>query len=339
LRSDAAVRRYVVLTLAVLIGLVGIVAVATPASADPGTDGEGGTASLREQLDAASRGYLDAKARLDASKIRQKQLTDQLQTVELQLSSQSEAVDEIAVAAYMSGGLGPLAGVLGSGSPETFIDRVTLLNAVALSEDAQVRELTTTRERVAAAKAAIDAEVKHQQAQLTVMAERKAQAEKALRTAGGGQVTSGFTSSNSSLAAPARRNADGTWPSESCSLNDPTTSGCITPRTLHALNQAKAAGFTRYVSCFRASGSGEHPKGRACDFAAQAGGFGGTATGGDRAYGNNLATYFIRNASRLGVLYVIWFRQIWLPGSGWRSYSGGGSPSADHTNHVHLSMY
>ena len=51
-------------------------------------------------------------------------------------------------------------------------------------------------------------------------------------------------------------------------------------------------------------------------------GFGGTATGGARTYGNNLANYFINNSGRLGVLYVIWFRRIWLPSSGWKSYSG-----------------
>ena len=58
-----------------------------------------------------------------------------------------------------------------------------------------------------------------------------------------------------------------------------------------------------------------------------------------RTYGNRLANYFINNSSRLGVLYVIWFRRIWLPSSGWKSYSGaGGDPSSDHTNHVHLSV-
>jgi hypothetical protein len=105
------------------------------------------------------------------------------------------------------------------------------------------------------------------------------------------------------------------------------------------MNQAKKAGFTRFVACFRQQASGEHGKGRACDFAADKSGFGGDATGASRTYGNRLADYFIANASRLGVLYVIWFRRIWLPSSGWKSYSGaGGDPSSDHTNHVHLSM-
>ncbi len=63
------------------------------------------------------------------------------------------------------------------------------------------------------------------------------------------------------------------------------------------------------------------------------------ASGGDRTYGDNLSVYFIDNSRRLGVLYVIWFKRIWLPSSGWRAYSRGrGDPSSDHTNHVHLSI-
>src|SRR5262249_61328655 len=108
----------------------------------------------------------------------------------------------------------------------------------------------------------------------------------------------------------------------------------------HARDQAKAAGFIRYVSCYRSTeDGGEHPRGRACDFAAAINGFGGQAEGEERTYGNNLAAFFIFNASRLGVLYVIWYRQIWLPGSGWRAYSGCCDPSSMHTHHVHGSVY
>jgi hypothetical protein len=337
LRADAVVRRYVLVAIATIVGIVGVMSAAGPAYADPGID-EGGSATLRDQLDTASRGYLDAKVKLDASTARQKELTTQLTTVEGSIAAKSEAVQHIAAAAYRFGGMGELSGVLNADTPNVFIDRVALLNVMASNEDHVVHDLAETQATVARAKAAIDGEIAQQLAQLADMANRKAQAEKALRVAGGGQTTSGF-SGTSATAAPAPRNANGSWPAESCSVNDPTTTGCITPRTLHAMNQSKAAGFTRYVSCHRNGGSGEHPKGRACDFAAAVGGFEGTATGGDRTYGNNLAAYFVNNAGRLAVLYVIWFRQIWMPGSGWKAYSGSGSPSADHTNHVHLSVY
>ena len=37
-------------------------------------------------------------------------------------------------------------------------------------------------------------------------------------------------------------------------------------------------------------------------------------------------------------MYVIWYRQIWMPNTGWRSYSGSGSAGRRATtNHVHLS--
>jgi hypothetical protein len=334
-RANIIARRCVLLALFAV--LVGVISPAGAVYADPGDD-EGATASLRDQLDAASKGYLDAKAKLDASKARQEQLVTQLTAVQGEYDSRSQAVQGIAAAAYQMGGMGDVAGVLSSGSPRVFLDRLTLLNVVATNEDRTVHELAATRDEVNRAKAAIDAEIVQQQAQLADMARRKDQAERALRVAGGGQVTSGFGGSTT-VAVPAPRNRDGSWPAESCSVDDPTTSGCITPRTLHAYQQARAAGFTHYVSCYRSGGSGEHPKGRACDFAAAVGTFGGTATGAERTYGNNLAAYFVFNASRLGVLYVIWFRQIWLPGSGWRAYSGSGSPAADHTNHVHLSEY
>ncbi|WP_425280192.1 coiled-coil domain-containing protein [Micromonospora orduensis] len=316
------------------------------AAAAPDGDEEGGTPALRAQLEAASKGYLDAKRALDTSVQRQQQLATQLKTTEAELDARSGKVGEIAGVAYRTGRLGAMSALLNSNTPEGFMDRAAALDAVAANEDRVLRDLLATKDEATRTRVALDGEIREQRKQVAVMAKRKEQAERALTvaTTPKPQTTADSgsnrgTSSANATAAP--RNSDGSWPSESCSINDPTpASGCITPRTLHALNQAKAAGFTRYVSCHRSGGSGEHPKGRACDFAAQKNGFGGDATGGDKTYGNNLAAYFIRNADRLAVLYVIWYRQIWLPSSGWKSYSGaGGDPSSDHTNHVHLSVY
>ncbi|WP_370461930.1 coiled-coil domain-containing protein [Micromonospora sp. ALFpr18c] len=316
------------------------------AAAAPDGDEEGGTPALRAQLEAASKGYLDAKRALDTSLQRQQQLTTQLKTTEAELNVRSGKVGEIAGLAYRTGRLGAMSALLNSNTPEGFMDRAAALDAVAANEDRVLRDLLTTRDEATRTRVALDGEIREQRKQVAVMAKRKEQAERALTVATTPKPqttadtgTNRGTSSANATAAP--RNSDGSWPSESCSINDPTpASGCITPRTLHALNQAKAAGFTHYVSCHRSGGSGEHPKGRACDFAAAKGGFGGDATGADKTYGNNLAAYFIRNADRLAVLYVIWYRQIWLPSSGWKSYSGaGGDPASDHTNHVHLSVY
>jgi hypothetical protein len=336
---SAPLRHTRALLMALLATTVALVTFAVPAGAAPNDD-EGGTPELRQQLEAASRGYLDAQAKLANASKRQKELGEHLKVLGTELADRSVALGDIVGAAYQHGRLGPMTALLNADSPDGFLDRATALESVAANEDRALRALTDTREQEARTKAALDGEIREQTKQVAVMAARKKQAEAALAKANSGGASAGVTGSGGGTATAARRNSDGSWPNESCSVNDPTTSGCITPRTLHAMQQAKAAGFTHYVSCYRSGGSGEHPKGRACDFAAAKSGFEGVATGSDKTYGNNLAAYFIRNASRLAVLYVIWFRQIWLPSSGWKAYSGGnGDPSSNHENHVHLSVY
>jgi hypothetical protein len=319
---------------------------ATPAPAAPGAgaptvDPEGGTKSLRDQLDEAARGFNDATARLDASKARQAQLAEQMRGSETQLNDLTNQVGALAATAYKGGRVGSLAALLDSSSPDGLLSRATALETRARSDDQRLRQLKEAKAAQAAQQAALDAEVKAQQDQLAEMDKRKKAAEQALASVGGGAKTAGFTGGAATTPAkPAPRKPDGTRGPESCSEKDPTTSGCLTPRTLNALQQTKAAGFTRFVSCYRPQeDGGEHPRGRACDFAAQTNGFGGIAVGGDKQYGDRLAAWFIANANNLGVLYVIWFNQIWLPSTGWRAYrNGNGTPSGDHTNHVHLSV-
>ncbi|MFC3501500.1 coiled-coil domain-containing protein [Micromonospora krabiensis] len=324
-----------------LIALFAVVALlfgggAVPAYAEPN---EGGTKKLRDALEATARAHLEAKAKLDNSKRRQTALVAEMATLQSRVNELTVQVGEVAAQSYRLGRLTPTSMLLNSASPEAFLQRAANLDLMAQRDGKRLRDLTEAREEAQRAKIAIDGEVREQQKQLAVIAKKKKEAEAALAEVSGGG-SGGFSGGSSTSAKPAPRNADGSWPSERCSVNDPTTSGCITPRTLNALQQTQAAGYKRHVSCYRSGGDGEHPKGRACDFAAATNGFEDrSATGGDKSYGDSLAAWHVRNANRLGVLYVIWYRQIWHPGTGWRAYSGGGSPAADHTNHVHLSMY
>lgn len=338
-------RRRLAAILALVVALSGLAVVAGgPAVAVPrplaepgdnGDDGEGGSKSLIEQLEAASKGYVEAKEALENSRKRQAQLAEVIKQLDADLGPRQRALDEIAGRAYRVGRLGPMKALLTADSTGSLLDRVETLETVAVEQDRALRDLKATRTKQAQAKAAVDASVREQQKQLTVMAKRKEQAEKALKAANQGQDASAPSGGGNSSA----KAAAGPKGSGGCTVNDPTTSGCITPRLAHALSEARKDGFTRHTACFRQQNSGEHPKGRACDFASDKNGFGGDATGASRDYGDRLAKYFVNNADPLGVLYVIWYRRIWLPSSGWKSYSGaGGDPSSDHTNHVHLSV-
>ncbi|MFY1704508.1 MULTISPECIES: coiled-coil domain-containing protein [Micromonospora] len=327
--------RLLVALLTAVTVLLGVGAV--PAYAEPN---EGGTKKLRDALESTAKGHIEAKNKLEASQKRQKKLTADLKTVEQRLVGLTEQVGEVAAQSYRTGRLTAPAMLLNADTPDSFLDRVAALDVMAQRDSKRLATLIETRAEAAEAKKGIDAEVREQQKQVATMAKKKKEAERALAAVSTG-TSAGFSGGSSSSARPAPRNSDGSWPGESCSVNDPTpANGCITPRTLNMLQETKAAGYKRYASCFRSGGSGEHPKGRACDFSAAAGGFQDkTATGGDKSYGDSLAAWQVRNASRLGILYVIWYRQIWHPGTGWRSYSGSGSPAADHTNHVHTSMH
>ncbi|MCM4083900.1 hypothetical protein [Paractinoplanes hotanensis] len=141
------------------------------------------------------------------------------------------------------------------------------------------------------------------------------------------------------MADAVTRHPDGSWPEESCTIRpDPTTgSGCLTPRTLHLVQQATAAGFPK-PGCYRVDDHGEHPQGRACDWMMTAG---GEASGAQKARGDAMAAWAVANADRLGIRYVIWFRRIWTRSEGWHAYNnpfGGDDPSGWHTNHVHISV-
>ena len=333
--AATSARRCTALLALLVTALAVLLAAPSPASA---ADPEGGSKKLRTALDNAAKGYDKAKTRLAASKKRQKQLTAGLRTAQASAAELTTRVNEVANRVYQMGRVSTASLLLDSASSDGFVARVQSLDMIAQMDSGTLLEYQAEIDTAKRAKAALETEIREQKKQVTLMARKKREAELALAEVGGG-AAGGFVGVNSPAAQPAPRNSDGSWPKESCTVEDPTSDGCITPRTLHAYQESRADGFKRYTVCYSARSSGEHPKGRACDFSAAAGGFENVAaSGGDRAYGNELAAYLVKNASKLGVMYVIWYRQIWMPSTGWRAYSATGGPAAVHTNHVHLSM-
>jgi len=307
-------------------------------SPTPGSEGET-PPLLRDVIERTSRAYVAAKSAVAASQKNQLRLRLDLERFEAERARLEPEVAQIARESYMTGRIGPAMVLLNSSDANDFLRRAEHLETLATFESQRLQRLAESVERVEQAKNQLDSEIAREKAQLSIMAKQKAEADRAF-TLTGGRTTNGYVYASSPLARQSPKGSDGGWPSQSCSQDDPTTGGCITPRMKFALKETQRLGFKRYVSCYRSGGPYEHPKGRACDFSAFSTAFGsGDATGKDKFYGNNLAAFFVRNADRLGVLYVIWYRQVWLPATGWKSYAGSyGDPSSDHTNHVHLSV-
>ncbi|MEV6600268.1 hypothetical protein AB0M36_25975 [Actinoplanes sp. NPDC051346] len=332
--------RWLVLALAPLIAITMIVSPGAPATAAPGggnsstpDDGENNP-MLNDVLDSTGRRYLAAKAAVAKSTKAQANLAVQVRNAEAQRDALLPQVGAVAAQQYRTGGLTTMGFLLNVRSPDGFLEKAVSLEEINSVNDGKLSELEAAIDRVATSKARLDQEIKSQKQNLEAMEKNKESAEKALQLVGGKTVTGGFVNLKSKVAAPAPRNRDGEFSSESCNVDDETTGGCITARTMHMYKEVRKAGFTRFVGCFRPGGPFEHPKGRACDWSLQKSGFSPWHNQDTREYGNNLMAFAVRNADRLGILYVIWNKMIWFPATGWSSYSG----ASDHTDHVHISM-
>lgn len=330
---SASLRRFGLIS--VVTAAVCAVLVVHPAAADP-SEGE---SDLGDDLATAIEDYVAAEEDLATAEERQDEIAESIDERKEEIKELTAEVNDFAEIIYTNSSLTSVTAVLATGSPDVAIDGLSVVGYLGDQSGQKLAELKQSKLDLEAEEQSLDDAIAAGQQALDDLRAARDEAATAI-AANGGNATAGPSPGDFRPADPTTRNSDGSLPYESCSMGDPTTSGCLTPRTLHALQQAQISGFQRYVSCFRGGSFGEHPQGRACDFSVQTSrGFGGVAGGEDKAYGDNLAAWFVENASALGVMYVIWYNQYWDPAQGWIAYTGGGGdPSSDHTNHVHLSM-
>ncbi|TDC45261.1 hypothetical protein E1281_30960 [Actinomadura sp. KC345] len=92
------------------------------------------------------------------------------------------------------------------------------------------------------------------------------------------------------------------------------------------------------IGCARPGDPLDHGSGTACDFMESTGGSMPSASA--QAHGDNVSQYLISNASRLGLKYIIWKQRIYdfRGGGGWDSMEDRGSITANHFDHVHVSV-
>jgi hypothetical protein len=96
------------------------------------------------------------------------------------------------------------------------------------------------------------------------------------------------------------------------------------------LYRAVCAAFPALTTYGGYDAHGEHASGRAIDFMIS-----------DPALGQAVATWVQAHASELDIYDVIWQQHIWTPvraSEGWRFMPDRGSPTANHYDHVHVSV-
>ena len=115
----------------------------------------------------------------------------------------------------------------------------------------------------------------------------------------------------------------------------------ITPRMRQVKDEIdRRFGPFAAIGCYRPGTDGEHPLGRACDFMLDSGGV--MPSPSNVQLGYQIAAWAQANASRLGIMYIIYRQRIWdirMASSGWVPMADRGSITANHYDHVHISVF
>ncbi|MGH8876206.1 MAG: coiled-coil domain-containing protein, partial [Stackebrandtia sp.] len=311
--SDGSSRRGMLPLLAVVLCALVITFSASPVAADDG--------DVNDELEEAIDDYADAKEELAKTKGRKTEIKEEIRDGKKDVKRLRSEVNEFAQAAYMSGGLPPAVEILSAGDPDTAVDTIGLTSYLGEQSGKKLEELLKAKEGLAAEQESLEDEIDKAEKAEKKMRNARDKAARGVAAEGGGDAVTGPAASSAPEAEPAPRNADGSLPTESCTEDDPTTGGCITPRMKHALEQAVIVGYNKKTSCYRSlQDGGNHPEGKACDFTV--GSSGNAASGDAKVYGDHVADWFVQNADALGVRIVIWYNMIWNPSrGGWHAFS------------------
>jgi hypothetical protein len=257
------------------------------------------------ELSKQYRGQLDV---LTGAETAAEAATARVLLLNRQLAAAHRQLARLAAASYMGGGSDPALTLSTDGDPQQVLGRSSIIEYLAQQRDARVQELQ----------------------QLTVAGKHAEQAAQA-KVAGLRQLVEALVGQQQRvkrLLAQFRPQS-------------PTIGDNITPRMREVRDEIDSRfGPFPDIGCYRPGNDGEHPLGRACDFMLSTGGVMPTASSIQKGY--DIAAWAQANASRLGIMYIIYRQRIWdvrMASSGWVPMEDRGSITANHYDHVHISVF
>lgn len=151
---------------------------AAPAAAQE--DDEGGTKSLREQLDEAASKYQDAKAKLDESEKRELKLLVRLEGAEEEREALVDEIQIVAAAAYRTGRVGAFTALINASSPDAFLERAVAVDMIAKRDAEKLERFRELTEQIEQQQGELAEEIAVQEEEVEKLEEAKDQAEAAL---------------------------------------------------------------------------------------------------------------------------------------------------------------
>jgi hypothetical protein len=294
---------------------------ATPAAADPGTS----LKKLQKRANALEKEYRGDLETLGEAERAAERATRQADQAGRELEQAQTQVRGLAAASYMSGGFGSAPVLLNSIRPDGSITGASEVEYLARDNARRVEALATLAADAAQARGAAQTKIGKARKEVDDLEKQRTRVRKLLAK---------FTPETPVRQPAAPGRPDGATGTKSSIIGNTMTARM---RTVLLEIDRKFGPFPA-IGCYRAGDPQDHGSGRACDFMESTGG--ALPSAGATAHGTSVAQYAISNASRLGIKYIIWRQRIYdLRNPGWRAMEDRGGITANHFDHVHISVF
>ncbi|MBC6466969.1 hypothetical protein HKK74_15875 [Actinomadura alba] len=276
-----------------------------PNAASPGDSAK--VDRLTTQIKKLERQYRGELQELRDSRLAAKRALSKSDGLKTELAGARSLVAQIAASQYMTSGLEPSVVILTTNDPSTVLDGATMANHLSNNYSGRVKQIEALIGQEQRARKEAKDKVEKLERTIADLNRQKANVQKLINK----------------------------YKPESPLVG---ASG-LTGRTVNMRTTLdREFGPFPTIGCLRPGDPGEHGSGRACDFMESTGGSMPSAE--RQAHGDRVAQYAIQNASRLGIMYVIWKQRIYdMRSPGWKLMGNRGGITANHFDHVHISMF
>ncbi|TDC55380.1 hypothetical protein E1281_12820 [Actinomadura sp. KC345] len=273
---------------------------------DPGDSAK--FAKLNKQIEQLEKELGGDLARLKSIQYAAKQAYKKSKVLEKDLVEARAIAAQLAATQYMRNGEDPTVTFLSASNPSELLSNASLVSHMAQNQHAKVEQIQKLVNEQAQARKQSQAKIAEVKKEIKDLKSRRTKIEALVKKYKPESPVSGL--------------------------------GGVTPRMLKTKNAIDLEfGPFPTIGCVRGGADAQdHGTGQACDFMVTTGGV--MASGSAQTQGDRAAEYAISNASSLGVKYVIWRQRIYdMRSPGWRAMENRGGNTANHFDHVHISVF
>ncbi|MEV4092009.1 coiled-coil domain-containing protein [Streptosporangium saharense] len=303
MRSSRSITLGVMLSTLLMTPLMAGAAVERAAKPNP----EAELARLTREADAINKRYRGQVQSLEETRVQASKATQRARSLKRSLATAETAVMRFAQTAYMGGELDDVNLLSFQGDPGATLDGAAMLSYLAGQRAGQLSNLKQLVKDAKDAETAAEAKVVKLRDDITKLKKDRVRIESLLAKYG---------------------------------FQQPGGSEGLTPRMVSVRNAVLQSFPMPYsYGCLRRGDPGDHGSGRACDFMMSTGGRMPTAEAKER--GDRLAQWAIDHGRDIGIMYIIWQQRYYdiRTGTGWRMMSDRGGITANHYDHVHISVF